>query len=142
MNLSSYFDSAYGGTSGILVTPFYKTTASDGNDAYVGAVRNVSQQSAVNTITIEIATDQANAQQVYQKAVSGATSAGYVARPTPPDLSFGATTGQGWQGDLGLKYKCIMYYQWGDSVSSSGGTISPGGSGVYETGWFVETQYM
>ena len=122
---SSYYNTAYG-THGVVVTSFYKTTSDNGNDLYVGVVRNFSSpQSEPNTITLEICTSQSQAAQIYQTAVTNATNAGYVARTTAPVFNHPIT--QGWQGDNAYNdYKMIAYYQ-DANVGNA---------------WVVETQYM
>jgi thiol-disulfide isomerase/thioredoxin len=119
---SSHYDTAYS-TYNVIVTPFSLTTSANGNDLYVGVDRNFSQQSA-NTITFELCTSEAQAAQIYQKTVTDATNAGYVARATVPS-GFSAPAVQAWQGDYGYKYKMVAYYQ-DPSVGNA---------------WVVETQY-
>jgi hypothetical protein len=122
-NYSSRYDTAYG-SGAVVVTPFYLTTSARGNDLYVGAVRNFSQQSRVNTITLELCTSETEAAQIYQTTVANATKAGYVARATVPS-GFPAPAVQAWHGDYGFSYKMVAYYQ-DQSVGNA---------------WVVETQY-
>ena len=53
------------------------------------------------------ATSQAQAAQIYQSTVINATNAGYVARAGA--YPFSAV--QAWQGDHGLSFKSVAYYQ-------------------------------
>jgi len=122
---SSYYNSVYG-ANGVVVTPFYKTTSVNGNDLYIGVVRNFSQQSADNTITLELCTSQAQAAQIYHTTVTNATSAGYVTRPDNGASAYSIPPLGAWQGDKGLDFKSVGYYQ-DPSVGN---------------GWVVETQYM
>jgi thiol-disulfide isomerase/thioredoxin len=119
---SSHYNTIYS-TYNVIVTPFSLTTSANGNDLYVGVNRNFSRQSA-NTITFELCTSEAQAAQIYQKTVTDATNAGYVARATVPS-GFSAPAVQAWQGDYGYKYKMVAYYQ-DPSVGNA---------------WVVETQY-
>ena len=121
IDYSSHYNTGYG-SGAVIVTPFYLMTSARGNDLYVGVVRNFSQQSAHNTITLEHCTSEAQAAQIYQKAVTDATNEGYVARATA--YPFPAV--QGWQGDRGLSFKSVAYYQ-DPHVGNA---------------WVVETQYM
>jgi thiol-disulfide isomerase/thioredoxin len=121
---SSHYTTGFS-TYNVIVTPFSLTTSARGNDLYVGVVRNFSQQSAHNTITLEHCTSEAQAAQIYQTTVTDATNAGYVARATAPD-GFPAPPVQAWQGDYGLSFKSVAYYQ-DPSVGNA---------------WVVETQYV
>ena len=98
IDYSSHYTTAYS-TYNVMVTPFSLTTSAHGNDLYVGVVRNFSQQSAHNTITLEHCTSEAQAEQIYQTTVTDATNAGYVARATAPS-GYRAPAVQAWQGDL------------------------------------------
>jgi thiol-disulfide isomerase/thioredoxin len=108
----------------VIVTPFYRTTSADGNDLYVGVVRNYSQQS-VRTLTLELCTSKAQAAVIYQTTVTDATNMGYVARADNGASLYPVAPLGAWQGDYGLSFKSVAYYQ------------DPHVGNV----WVVETQY-